>query len=68
MTQMSVMQVLKKSKDWKSAREIAEKLGITPGSVAGALIKMLKYNEVIKRNVKIHGDSGYWVSQWKMVK
>jgi len=52
MGQGEVLQVLKESRKWMTPREIAEELGVSPGSINLSLQKLYKQGEVSKRETK----------------
>lgn len=62
MGQEEVLKELNK-KEWKTAKEIGEKFGMTRSSIANSLMKLYKYNEVIRRYINI---GGYWTHQYKL--
>ena len=63
MSQVDILNLLKKEKKWLSTKEIEKKLNVS--NVSRPLSVLLKWGEVIKREIK---DNGHWIFSNKVKK
>lgn len=61
MGQSDILKLLKKEKEWLSSKQIAERLDIS--TAMRPLQVLLKYGEIIRREIRINCHNEY---QWKL--
>ncbi len=68
MTQENVYNLLKKKEEWMRAKDISKILKLTPGSVTTSLNKLLKYDEILKKdlNEEIVPKKKFKAFQWRI--
>lgn len=70
MTQQSVINILKKKKEWMTSKQIAKILKITSKSVSAALNKLLKQEIVLRKTLtlkrRFFSSAGYQPYLWRI--